>query len=136
MSFKWLWLVGLSLLLMGDGATSELGKLVGRYPREVKLWESEPLKSRLQTLLGQRAELLRRNMEVEGPIQHEGPLYFVMGNRPHYGGEEAAIIAIDERADVIHVWLLSGGRLDYYADGRSDLPMPTDIEMMLSDWEQ
>ncbi len=125
-----------SLGFLGPLAASELAALVDRYPSEVKLWDSEPLRSRLRALLGKRVALLRENMGVEGPIQRSASIYYVIGNRPHFGGEEAAIVAIDETADAVHVWLMSDGELNYYADGQSTGAMPPEIELMLSDWER
>jgi len=118
------------------GALAFVEGLVGRYPREVRLFETAPLSTRLQTLLGDRTPLLAQNLEVQGPISEEKGVVYVTGNKEHAGGSDAAIVLIDVSHDALHVWLLVGGALQEYHEKPGTPPLPEDVQSLLATWSE
>lgn len=110
--------------------------LVGRYPREVHLFETPPLSTRLESLLGDRYALLGPNLEVQGPISEEKGVVYVTGNKQHAGGSDAAIVVIDVPHDSLHVWLLVGGALQEYREKPGEHPLPEEVRSLLASWSE
>ena len=70
-------------------AWSQLQAQVGKYQHEALYLQNGVLAERLQHLLGAHTPEFLRNIEVAGPLQQEGSVYFITGNRPHEGGDNA-----------------------------------------------
>jgi hypothetical protein len=108
-----------------------LRPLVGRYPREIDLWNREPLAGRLRALLGEKLETFARNTEVQGPLLEEQGILYVTGNRQHSGGSDAAALVVDLRRDAVWVWLLVGGESEAFLDRDVEVELPADVRIVL-----
>ena len=108
-----------------------LRPLVGQYPRDIDLWNREPLAARLRALLGPRLETLVANTEVQGPLLEEDGLLYVTGNKQHSGGSDAAAIVADLRRDAIWVWLLADGQAEVFLDRDVEVDLPADVRIVL-----
>lgn len=106
---------------------------VGRYPTDgADFLRSGPLADRLRALLGPaNYPVLLENMGVSGPLQRDGRLLYVTGNRPHQGGSEAAAVVLDPAADAVRVWLLTGGEEWEVQDHGVTVPLPADVRTMV-----
>ncbi|HKQ59629.1 MAG TPA: hypothetical protein VJS92_00005 [Candidatus Polarisedimenticolaceae bacterium] len=105
---------------------------VGKYPRESGLWTTQPLADRLAALLGDRLPTLIANMEVEGPLTEDGGLLYVVGNREHRGGVDAAAVVIDPSADLLWVWLLVGGQPSEFGALAPGTSLPREVRLVLT----
>lgn len=108
-----------------------LRALAGRYPRELELWNREPLAGRLRALLGPRLEDLVRNTEVQGPLLEEQGVLYVTGNKQHSGGSDAAALVVDLRRDALWVWLLVAGTSQVFLDRDVDIELPADVRIVI-----
>lgn len=106
---------------------------VGRYPADgADFLRNGPLADRLYGLMGAvNYPLLLQNLGVSGPLQREGALLYITGNRPHQGGSEAAAVVIHPAADAVRVWLLTGGEEWDVQDQGAPVPLPADVRTML-----
>jgi hypothetical protein len=112
-----------------------LEPLVGRYPHETHLWQQEPLAGRLHALLGSDLPAFLGNMEVVGPLSEEDGLLYVVGNKQHRGGTDAAAIVMDLHRDAIWVWLLRDGKGEIRVERDADVPLPEDVRITLANAE-
>lgn len=90
-----------------------------------------PLAERLRGLMGEvNYPVLLDNLGVSGPLQRDGKLLFITGNRPHQGGSEEAAVVIHPAADAVRVWLLTGGEEWDVQDQGTPVPLPADVLTM------
>ncbi len=108
-----------------------LRPLVGQYPRDIDLWNREPLAARLQALLGPQLADFLRNMEVQGPLLEEQGLLYATGNKQHSGGSDAAALVADLRRDALWIWLLVDGEAFVFADRDVEVELPADVRIVL-----
>lgn len=99
--------------------------LHGKYPYESKLFETDPLKSRLKKLLGEEMYLnFVERMEVQVPIEINGNQVFMEGIKAHSGGFDEAAILVDVEKNLIWALVFSNEKdLRVYKDDR-DVEMP------------
>ncbi len=109
---------------------------VGKYPRDVGLFESEPLHGRLVALLGERYPELLANMGTQGPIAAEGAVLYVIGNKPHAGGDSQAVLLVDVDRDLIHVHLLEEQEMAELRERDEEIPWPDDVATTISNWQE
>lgn len=103
---------------------SFLLELNGKYPYESKLFESEPMKSRLVTLLGDKYDNFTQRMDVQMPIRVNEKIVFIEGLMKHGGGTEEAAMVVDVEKNLIWALIYSNGKdLNIYKDDR-DVRMP------------
>lgn len=112
-----------------------LRDLVGQYPRDLDLWNREPLAGRLRALLGDRLATFVTNTEVQGPLLEEDGILYVTGNKQHSGGTDAAAVVIDLRRDAVWVWLLVGGESEALLDRDVEVELPADVRIVLENAE-
>ncbi|MGH7028101.1 hypothetical protein [Brevundimonas sp.] len=110
---------------------ASLDGLVGQYPRDSKLLDDSVVVADLKTLLGDKFETLKTNMQTQSPLQREGAVLFTSGNKAHEGGVNAAYVLIDPATKALEVGLWEGGKLTTYKTPGSDLAKPTDIKTMI-----
>jgi hypothetical protein len=91
-----------------------LKKFYKKYPSEIRLLESEPLRARLKNLVGSKYERLVKNMGVQTPIEVSRQVVFVSGCLPHSCGSDEAAICVDTQNDAVHVGILSDEKLTLY----------------------
>ena len=110
-------------------------EIVGSYPHDIDLWNSEPLHGRLQSLLGEEYDTFVENMQVVGPVAHEDGLVYIMGNRRNYGGVHSAVLVADTAHDNLKVWMLKDGAItDYVESDATVVKAPNEVSMYISNW--
>ena len=110
--------------------------LAGKYPHDVKLWETTPLGERLKTLLGAQYDPFLANLGVQGPLARCGDVVWTSGNKPHEGGTEGALLLADTKANAIEVYLLTKGVLSYYREKGANAPLEGDAKTVLANLKQ
>ena len=109
---------------------------VGKYPRDVHLFDTDPLQSRLLALLGTRYTTFLANFGTQGPLSAEGDVLYAIGNKPHAGGDSQAILLIDVPRDLIHVRILDELEMAEYRERDEPIARPPDVETTISNWEE
>jgi hypothetical protein len=99
--------------------------LKGKYPYESELFETEPLKGRLEKLLGKDMYLnFIERMDVQVPIEVDENQVFMEGIKAHSGGSDEAAILVDVEKNLIWALVFSDEKdLQIYKDDR-DVEMP------------
>lgn len=111
---------------------TNLASLVGRD--DVDLFDKGAVAAALRARLGAKMDVLKTNLQVVGPLQRQGSLYYVTGNAPHQGGEEQAYVLIDPARRAVQVGLWEKGKLTVYAPATgARIPVPADIRKMLDE---
>ena len=109
-----------------------LDGLVGKYPSDSGLFETGPIASDLKALLGDRLAAFKTDMQVQSPLQQEGGVLSVSGNKVHEGGREMAYLLIDPAQGALEVGLWTGGVLKTYASpAGAAIARPKDIRALL-----
>lgn len=133
------WLMSLVLLACfqaGVGhATDASREMVSRY---VGTWDLDALllepsvRQDLLRLVGDDWDKLVFNLNVRGPIGFHGGAIAVMGNAPHGGGEEEAILCVQPGISDqgVHAAILSNGSVIIY----SDQERYTFLTVCIRDW--
>jgi hypothetical protein len=117
-----------------EGFPSELAALrplVGQYPRDIDLWNREPLAARLRALLGPQLDDFVQNTEVQGPLLEEQGLLYATGNKEHSGGSDAAALVADLRRDALWIWLIVDGQAHVFLDREVEIELPADVRIVL-----
>jgi hypothetical protein len=115
---------------------SALRALVGKYPRDVGLFDTEPLHGRLVALLGDRYPSFLANMGTQGPISIDDTVLYVIGNKPHAGGDSQAILLIDLAQDLVHVHLLEEREMAELRERDADIAWPPDVQTTIANWQE
>ena len=103
---------------------SFLLEMNGKYPYETNLFENEPMKTRLETIMGGKYQSFLERMEVQIPIQVRDNEVFMSGFMKHSGGEEEAAIVVDVTQNLIWVLTFENGKdMNIFKDDR-DVRMP------------
>ena len=108
-----------------------LQSFVGKYPTDVKLWDTQPLGDRLKALLGQQLPTFLVNMRVNGPIARSGNVVWMSGSKPHEGATDGALLLADTKANVMEVYLLSKGTLTHHAESGAAIRVDGDAKKVL-----
>lgn len=109
---------------------------VGKYPRDVALFDSEPMHGRLVALLGDRYPSFVANMGTQGPLTAEGSVLYVIGNKPHAGGDAQAILLVDVGQDLIHVHLLEEREMAELRERDAEIAWPADVSATIANWQE
>jgi hypothetical protein len=118
------------------GGLEYLQGFVGKYPSEVKLWETEPLNARLKALLGAQHATLLVNTQTVGPLARYADVVWTSGNKAHEGGVEAALFLADTKANVVEVYLLSKGKLSHFAEKGAAIPVEGAAKTILASFKE
>ncbi len=110
---------------------SNLPTMVGRHPGEFDLFGTGPIAAASKRLLGTRLDVLRRNLDVAGPLARDGHIYYLSGNAPHRGGEDMAYVLIDGAQHAVQVGLWEHGKLRVYAPPGGRIAPPGEIRQLL-----
>jgi hypothetical protein len=108
-----------------------LPALVGKYQGDFDLFGSGAVAVELKRLLGGRLGVLRRNLQVGGPLRREDDVYYLSGNAPHRGGEDQAYILFDAGHHALQVGLWENGKLQIHSTPGSAIAPPADIRKLL-----
>jgi hypothetical protein len=115
-----------------------LTALAGQYPADARLWETEPLRTRMTRLLGGDYEAFLRNMKTSGPVSVENGLIYVTGNCP--SSEKtwgAGVLVADPAGDrlLLNMYSQQWDSIRSYADG--EIPsLPADVMTTLGAWTE
>jgi hypothetical protein len=109
---------------------------VGKYPRDVHLFETEPLRTRLLALLGTRYTALLVNFGTQGPLSEENGVLYAIGNKPHAGGDSAAVLLVDPARDLIHVYLLDELEMAELRERDEPIALPADVQTTIENWKE
>ena len=108
---------------------------VGKYPRDVQLFETEPLHGRLVALVGDRYSALVENFGTQGPLSADGPVLYAIGAKPHAAGDEQAILLVDLDLDLVNVKLLDATELQEFRERSQAVELPSEVQTTIANWE-
>jgi hypothetical protein len=121
------WLLVLMLAAAPTGAGSPLpeAEAAGLLQRYAASWDLDallaepPVAHELQALPAEAREQLLRNLSVRGTIDVYGGALSIMGNAPHRGGEDEALLCVEVGGGAVrlHVAILSAGRVTIHTRG-------------------
>ena len=113
---------------------SYLANFIGKNPVEAGVWTTDPLNARLKVLLGDSHPTFLENIQVVGPVAEEEGSIYLMGNKPHQGGIDSAVIVADTINDNIKVWLLRGGNITEFVEKDQFVKLPNEAVMYIANW--
>ena len=97
----------------------------GQYPSESKLFDTPPLKSRLDKLLGKARKSFIERLKVTPPIEVGAQVLFNQGYMPGKSSYDEAAIAVDFEKDIIYVGFTINKSLIIFSEkGDTDYPAP------------
>jgi hypothetical protein len=108
---------------------------VGKYPRDVALFDTEPLHARLVALLGPQYPVFVESFGTQGPLSADGPVLYAIGNKPHAAGDEQAILLVDVERDLVNVKLMNAEDLLDFREREEAVELPPDVQTTLANWE-
>ena len=108
---------------------------VGKYPRDVALFETEPLHARLVALLAEQYPMLVESFGTQGPLSLDGPTLYAIGNKPHAAGDEQAVLLIDIDRDLINVKLMNTEELRDFRERNEVVELPGEVQTTIANWE-
>lgn len=109
-----------------------LNAMVGKNTYDAKTFEHPTMKARLTSLLGSKARLVPERFQTTSSIEKEGDIVFMMGNKAHMGGTDAAVIIGNVRTNELWVWLNVAGQLTRVGPAADPKPMPADAGTFVS----
>lgn len=111
---------------------NNLSSQVGKYQNQIDFFEHGPISVELKKLLGDKLPVLRRNLEVAGPLQKDGDTYFMIGNAPHQGGMDQAYLLVSPKQKGLEVGLWQNGKLSTWKTPDTSITKPADVQRMLT----
>lgn len=108
-----------------------LDSAVGKYPRDLKLWDNSVLVAPMKALLKDDYDDFVERVQVSGPLSKEGGVFFVTGNKPHEGGSDAAYMLADPATQRIEVGIWDDGKLKAFNSPGALLTRPRDVRTMI-----
>jgi hypothetical protein len=102
-------------------------KYLGKRPSEVKLWDIEPLRSKLQKTLGKEYNNYLELMENALPLKEEKVIYSV-GSHPDRSLIGIGYIIIDPDKNILRAGMVKPGSHRTFGAKVSDLETPEVIE--------
>ena len=108
---------------------------VGKYPRDIQLFDTEPLHGRLVALVGDRYPAMIENFGTQGTLSSDGPVLYVIGNKPHGGGDEQAILLVDVDRDLVNVKLMDPEEMQEFRERSEAVEVPAEVQITIANWE-
>ena len=99
-----------------------LRKLQGKYPFDVKLFNSQSLTTRLKKLLGNRYQFMISTWAVEVPIEVKNNLFVANGCEQHNCGATNFIIVYDFTKNNLSVGIREEDKVNTYSEDGSNSP--------------
>ncbi|MCB0336611.1 MAG: hypothetical protein KDD62_09900 [Bdellovibrionales bacterium] len=115
--------------------TEILQEALGKYPTELKLWNSPTLEKRLRALLGEKFPKFITNMTVNTPLEQGEDFVWSSGNKPHDGGYNSAMFVMDTAKNKIEVYLLIDQHLSHYGESSDRVVLNGDAQNVLANLE-
>ena len=113
-----------------------LREQVGKYPRDIQLFDTEPLHARLVALLADQYPILVESFGTQGPLSADGAVLYTIGNKPHAAGEDQAILLIDVDRNVINVKLMNAEEMRDFRERNEAVEVPGDVQTTIANWEE
>lgn len=118
--------------LAEDQSLIYLEKYLGRYPRSVKLFETEPLHKRLTELLGTQYTTFLTCLQVSSPLkQSEAGIYYLAGRKRN--SDDRAYLLIDPILNQMEAGLILEGSHKRFRGPGNEIPIPPEIRMLIED---
>lgn len=118
--------------LAEDQSLVYLEKYLGRYPRSVKLFDTEPLHKRLSELLGNQYTVFLACVQVSSPLkQSEAGIYYLAGRKRN--SNDYAYLLIDPILNQMEAGLILEGSLKRFRGPGNEIPVPPEIRMLVED---
>jgi hypothetical protein len=108
---------------------------VGKYPRDVQLFDTEPLHGRLVALVGDRYPALVEYFGTQGPLSADGPVIYAIGAKPHAAGDEQAILLVDLEQDLVNVKLMDAKEMQEFRERSQAVELPGEVQTTIANWE-
>jgi hypothetical protein len=105
-----------------DPSMAFLRKLQGKYPFDVKLFNSQSLTTRLKKLLGNRYQFMVSTWAVEVPIEVKNNLFVANGCEQHNCGATNFIIVYDFTKNNLSAGIREGDKVNTYSEDGSNSP--------------
>lgn len=105
-----------------------LAQYIGQTPKAANLWETEPLRSKLEDLLGNDFETFLQLMQQAAPLQQERVLYTISSTT---NGDMVAFLLVDTDNNKLHVSIMEGGIRKQYQTPGEELYLPSAVEQLL-----
>lgn len=96
------------------GKLAALQSYTGKYRSDADLLDAQPLAAVLARLPGAERLQLRRNLDVSGPVALANCHLVLVGNAPHMGTEQDAMLDVDLASGTVLAAIHAGGRIDIY----------------------
>ena len=112
-----------------------LREQVGKYPRDIQLFETEPLHGRLVALVGDQYAAMIENFGTQGPLSSDGAVLYVIGNKPHAAGDEQAILLVDVDRDLVNVKLMDPQQMQEFRERSEAVELPGEVQTTIANWE-
>ncbi len=96
------------------GKFASLQSYAGKYRAEHDLLAAPAIDSRLDRLPGNEHLHLERNLHVSGPVELNACHLVLVGNAPHMGTEQDAMLDVDLASGTVIAAIHGGGRIDIY----------------------
>lgn len=102
---------------------------VGKYPRDINLFENEEIVSRLKFLTGENYLEMLSNFNVETPIVSENGIYKVTGCKQHDCPAYHTTILFDAHNDNMNVLINQDGKIKGFAE-KATIDLTETLEML------
>lgn len=106
-----------------------LAQYVGQYPDSVELWETEPLKMKLEELLKSDLNRFFQLMQQATPLQQEREVLYTIGNGTDK--ENSAFLLVDVNSNTMHVSIIENGIRRQYQTPGEEPYVPYEVEQHL-----
>ncbi|MFD2247253.1 hypothetical protein [Pontibacter ruber] len=104
---------------------------LGKRPAEVNLWQTKPLRTRLQELLNGDLDEFLETMQEAQPLQQERVLYTIGTYPDHTAPDRFAFLLVDTANNKLHVSMVNKGERRQYQSQGKDFYLPKEIEERL-----
>jgi hypothetical protein len=100
-----------------------LTKSAGKYPDDIKLLDIQDLNERLKKLLGKDFAAMKKNWNVETPMEIEKSIFMASGCEAHNCGANHYLMFVDLKNDNINVFHIEDEAVKHYFEsGEIKLP--------------
>jgi len=113
---------------------THLKEYIGTY-EDAKIYTDKFVSKKLNKLLGNELEHLKRNLSVRGPIDFIDGELVITGNAPHLGTIEDAILSINIYNGKISAAIHSNETITVYTEENNYQYIPISIKDYLAVWK-
>lgn len=117
-------------IVKNAGQWALLETRVGKYPADLRLYDSPPLAEPLHAVLGADFNRFKTCIATSGPLSKETVLY-VTGNKPHAAGDCSAYLIVDPASQRLETGIITNGQLKIYRTAGEPLHQPQEVRIHL-----